>query len=77
MSRPAEEKNRHAEWNEITRTILAPASIPTTLRRPVWATIPVASTVNTVNVPRWRNTGRNISSKPAHEAGMISEGISR
>ena len=48
---PTAEKNRHAAWNEICWAIRAPASIPTTERRPVAATIPVASTVNTTKVP--------------------------
>lgn len=57
--------------------IPAPASIPTTERRPVAATIPVASTVNNTNVPRRRNTGRNDSNTPAHDPGMIITGSYR
>ena len=71
MSHTAEEKNRHAAWNEICWAIRAPASIPTTERRPVAATSPVASTVNTTNVPRRANAGRNSSNTPAHDPGKI------
>jgi len=71
MSHTAQEKNRHTAWNEICWAIRAPPSIPTTERRPVAATIPVASTVNTTNVPRRWNTGRNSSNTPAHDPGKI------
>jgi hypothetical protein len=71
MSHTAAEKNRHAAWNEIRPAIPAPASIPTTDRRPDRATIPVANTVNTTNVARRRNTGRKASSSPAHDPGKI------
>jgi len=73
-SHTAAEKNRHAAWNEIRCAIPAPASIPTTLRRPVCATIPVASTVNIRNVPRRANTGANTFSVNAHDSGMIMDG---
>ena len=72
-SHTALEKNRHAAWNEICRAIPAPASIPTTDRRPTVVTIPVASTVNSTNVPRRRNTGRNGSNTPAHDPGKITK----
>jgi hypothetical protein len=52
ISHTAEEKNRHAAWKEIFEAIPAPASTPTTLRRPACSTSPVASTVNKVKVPR-------------------------
>ena len=71
MSHTAAEKNRHAAWNEIRPAIPAPASIPTTDRRPDRATIPVANTVNRTNVARRRNTGRKASSSPAHDPGKI------
>ena len=71
MSHTAEEKNRHAAWKETCWAIRAPASIPTTERRPVAATSPVASTVNTTNVPRRLNTGRHGSNTAAHDPGKI------
>jgi hypothetical protein len=40
-------------------------------RRPVAATSPVASTVNTTNVPRRLNTGRHGSNTAAHDPGKI------
>ena len=58
---------------EICWAIRAPASIPTTDRRPTVVTIPVASTVNSTNVPRRRNTGRNGSNTPAHDPGKITK----
>jgi hypothetical protein len=73
-SHTAAEKNRHAAWNEICWAIRAPANIPTTDRRPVLATSPVASTVNSTNVPRRLNTGRNSSNTPAHDPGKIITG---
>jgi hypothetical protein len=73
-SHTAWEKNRHAAWKEIAPAIRAPASMPTTLRRPVCATIPVANTQNTVNVPRLRNAARSGSSTAAHDGGKIING---
>ncbi len=74
MSQTAWEKNRHAAWNDSRCAIPAPASIPTTVRRPVCATIPVASTVNIRNVPRRTNTGPNTCSTAAHDSGRIMNG---
>ena len=73
-SQTAEEKNRHAAWNEIRCAIPAPASIPTTVRRPVCATIPVASIVNIRQVPRRANTGANTCNTTAHDSGKIING---
>jgi hypothetical protein len=64
----------HAAWNEIVVAIRAPASMPTTLRRPVCATMPVASTQNRANVPRRRNAGRNGSNTATHDEGKITTG---
>ena len=66
------EKNRHAEWNETTTAIPAPASIPTTVRREVRATRPVANSTNRVD--ERANTGRNGSSTSSHEDGNLSAG---
>jgi hypothetical protein len=45
--------------------------MPTTLRRPVCATIPVARIVNKVNVPRRRKTSRSGSNTADHDPGKI------
>jgi hypothetical protein len=74
MSHTAWEKNRQAAWKDTRPAIRAPASMPTTLRRPVRATRPVARMVNMVNVPRRRNTGRKGSSRAAHDPGKITHG---
>jgi hypothetical protein len=68
---PLPAHSRNNTGNDTTPAIRAPDTIPTTLRRPVCATSPVASTVNSVNVPRRRNTGRNISSNAAQDTGKI------
>jgi hypothetical protein len=77
MSHTEEEKNRHAAWKETFEATPAPASMPTTLRRPVCNTSPVASTVNRVKVPRRRNTGRKGSSSADHDAGKVIEAAYR
>ena len=68
------EKNRQAAWNDTVWAIRAPASMPTTVRRPVVATIPDARIVNIVNVPRRRKTPRNGSSNTDHETGKTMHG---
>jgi hypothetical protein len=73
-SHTAEEKNRHAAWKDNRRAMPAPASIPTTVRRPVAATIPVANTVNIRNVPRRAKTGANTCRTTAHDSGRIIDG---
>jgi hypothetical protein len=70
--RMGEEPARRVEGDR--PAIRAPASIPTTLRRDVYATIPVTSTVNKTNMPRRRNAGRNVSNTAAHDSGKITAG---
>lgn len=66
------EKNRHTLWNDTTAAAPAPASMPTTVRRAVCATNPVASNANTANVDERRNAGRNVSNRVRHETGRVS-----
>jgi hypothetical protein len=48
--------------------------MPTTVRRPVAATIPVARIVNIVNVPRRQKVPRNDANNTDHEPGKITNG---
>jgi hypothetical protein len=67
------EKNRHAEWNDTSAARPAPASIPTTVRRAVRATRPVASSTNNPKVDDRRNTGRSGCSSSNQDAGNVNK----
>ena len=51
----------------------APASMPTTVRRVVCVTSPVASRANNANVRDRRNAGRNASSRARHDSGRVGD----
>lgn len=71
MSQAWAEKNRHAEWNDNSAAIPAPASMPTTVRRRVRATSPVANTTNNPNVDDRRNTGRSVCNRSSQLVGRV------
>ena len=73
MSKAWWEKNRHTAWNDTAAAIPAPASMPTTVRRVVCVTSPVASRANNANVRDRRNAGRNASSSARHDSGRVGD----
>jgi len=71
VSQRCAEKNRQHVWNDTIAAIPVAASIPTTVRRAVCATSPLANSMNIAKVDPRRNAGRNASSRPRHVAGRV------